>query len=268
MAARSTHNVPMSLAHLKVTAALDRESQVFWRTVCAFAYAERWWDSVGRAQWPPSLRGHPGDGASPFRRVPVPPGQYISESENVLEAVRENTIVAFIAAFETYLSEVVTRALYIDPAMMPGSDMQLPVTEVARGIKQSNPRAWFARGVAAQYVWNKPHHKVIEHLNSMLKLGLRMPNPEIEMWRRWQLVRNSIVHCGRTTSTHLSTAWSDRFSQPHVRLSLNNADVTVVSQLARSLGESNRPTVRFRGRRRRGRGSPGQGDFRAMGNIG
>jgi len=224
---------PQTLASLKALAALDRESTHYWHAAVAVEYAARWLNTLTGP--PEALHRYPGDNRDPFRRIPRTPDRFIAAGPANIEITRENTIVSFSGAFETYLFDAFERAVFLNPGFMSDSEIALNAKELAGSIGKISARAWFAQQAAAHYVRNKTHVAAIARLNKIAKLGLKPDDTRLLQWSHWELVRNSIIHTSRQTSADLVRAWRARFPAERKKLQLSDQDISDVSSLARSL---------------------------------
>ncbi|RYD78100.1 MAG: hypothetical protein EOP84_14700 [Verrucomicrobiaceae bacterium] len=242
-----------SLAWVKFRQRLELESRLYWNVACSVAYARRWLESLPEDKQPKFLADYPGDKQDPFLRINIRPSEFIAIEPHALAMITENAIVSFVTTFEVYLFEVAQRAIFIQPDLINNSEnqpsnkstLEFKASELSVAAMQGDFRSWFSRAVANKYIRGKTHAEMIGRLNGMIKLGVNKDNPRVQAWRKWELLRNAIVHTARTVSEDLMREWGDRFSVVGARLNLTSRDVIEVTKLAADLIDA--MDIRFRG---------------------
>lgn len=218
-----------SVAFLKFRSLLEQEIRTFWHVVASLEYAERWLNSA----MPSKLTAHPGDDRYPFRAIDISTSEFLEEQTQVLSHIRENALVSFVTAFECYIAELLERLIYLNPALVADSDIQITAKELAETAPMSNIKRWLAVKVADKYLRNKTHAAMISRLDKFCKAGIsKSMATEIEEWSRWSLVRNSIVHTSRQVTPELSKSWCVRFPSAGAPIILENKELARIHHLA------------------------------------
>lgn len=218
---------------------MEDEIRTFWHVMASLEYANRWVStatpSIDR------LVQHAGDNRYPFKGIDITVHEFTSEHEMVSASVRENSLVSFVTAFETYLLNLMERGIYLDPNLVSDSDLQFPAKDLANALKTDDRfiRRWLANKVADKYLRNKTHREMIQRIDTFCKAGISAAKKdEIAEWSSWSLVRNAIVHTSRRVTAELSSAMPERFPTVGSPLKLNDRDLMRVHTLARLLAEA------------------------------
>src|SRR5437899_179519 len=92
-----------SLPHLSFDLCLTEEIRNYYYLNNSLIYAGRWLEGIPSAERPARLGLFPGDDRAPFTSLDISIPDFIAAREDVAAALRENTIVTFVTAFEVYL---------------------------------------------------------------------------------------------------------------------------------------------------------------------
>lgn len=198
-----------SLTFVKFKISLQNEIRLFWHILASQEFSKRWLLAIPTP--PAQLSKYPGDDCNPFKSIDLSVPDFISHTAAVSAAVRENSIVSFITAFEFYLFEMLERLIYIEPSLIDDSSLPIEAKELI-AIKGDNLRQWLATRIADKYLRNKSHAEMISKIDKFAKAGITsILKNEIAEWNKWSLVRNAVVHTSRFATLDLAQSWPDRF---------------------------------------------------------
>ncbi|QCI98157.1 hypothetical protein [Agrobacterium larrymoorei] len=218
-----------SVAYLKFKVLLEQEIRTFWHLSASLEYAERWLKHTN----PAKLTSYPGDSRYPFRAIDISPGEFTGEQPEVLSHLRENTLVSFVTTFESYLSEILERIIYLHPSLLSDSEIPFLAKELCEIVVEADVRRWFASRVTDKYLRNKTHPEMIKRIDKLCEAGVsKSLANELAEWSQWSLVRNSVVHTARQTTQELSKAWPARFPTPGGLLAITNEELARIHHLA------------------------------------
>lgn len=219
-----------SLTFVNFKISLQNEIRLFWHTLASQEFSRRWLLAIPTP--PAQLSKYPGDNCNPFKSIDLSVPDFLSHTAAASAAIRENSVVSFITAFEFYLFEMLERLIYIEPSLIDDSSMPIEAKELIT-IKGDNLRQWLATKIADKYLRNKSHAEMILKIDKFTKAGVSSSlKNEITEWHKWSLVRNAVVHTSRFATLDLTQAWPDRFKTVGEPLNLTDKDVARVHHLA------------------------------------
>lgn len=198
-------------------------------------YANRWLEGRNLDK----LSDYMGDNRYPFLAVNKKSENFIDTSDEVIWRIRENFLVSIVTVFEGYLFDVCERVLYLDPSILLDSDIKIDVKEIAQVAKDGDVRRWLAKTISQKYIRNKTHIEMMDRVGKLCQFTIKNEQkPLIEQWKKWSLVRNSIVHTSRQVTDELSQVWKDRFPDSGKRLNIVNEDIGGIINLSNKLASA------------------------------
>ncbi|KMQ64754.1 hypothetical protein ACM46_10995 [Chryseobacterium angstadtii] len=227
-----------SLALQKFKKTIEFHIRNYWQTQTSLIYSERWLETLTDGKLPKTLAAYPGDNKRPFKSIDISPEKFIANFKNLENAVKENSIINIITAFEVYLFDIVKRIFFLFPELLEESTMPFEANEISKAILHSNMRDWFSQRVTDKYLRNSTHLKMLHKIQSLAKCDLKVAHKDkIEEWNKWTYVRNAIVHNGREVSEDLCRVWPEKYSTTGEQLSFTDKDFIVVHGLALALAK-------------------------------
>ena len=235
-----------SLAYAQFEHSMDLESRHYWNTLCAIEYTHKWWNSIPVSSHPAVLHDATEDNRDPFKRVPLSPGEYLETLSECRNMIRQNSVIAFAAAFENYLCNVTQRTIFLDPERLrngkdlaqSAADTSFTLNELIEPAKAGQLRYWLSKNIAEKYQRSMTHEQLIRRLNYLIQHGLNKDNPDILFWTKYERLRNAIIHANRRVTSDLVKSWPERFGQIGQSISLTDQDISGISALARKIASA------------------------------
>ena len=212
---------------------MEREIRNYWSISIATEFSNSWLQQFDHQKRITQVSQN----IAPFSYVDIKCSNFISQLATVVEYSRENSLVNFITAFEVYLFEILSRAIYLQPEYLKNSEMQFEAKDIVLGIGTDNFKLWFSKKATDKIVRNKQHSEVIRKIAKFGKCDLTSVESAIDEWNKWTYVRNSVVHTGRRVSSDLSNVWPTKFPSIGSRLNIPNNELMKVQTLAMTIAK-------------------------------
>jgi hypothetical protein len=226
----------ISLSLLKFRKIMEIEITTYWYYRTSFEYSVRWWNSIPVEEKPETICKYPGDMTVPFKHIDITPENYINMQNDVLASIRGNKIINIVTAFETYLYDVLKRAIFIKPDIIKNSEMEFNAKLLSKGLKSENFKEWLSEHMVSKYIRNESHKSMIEKIDRMILGGIVNGQSElIKEWVKITTLRNTLVHRGREVSPELSKAWQEKFPDSEVPIILDDDDIVKTHSVASNL---------------------------------
>lgn len=214
------------------------EIRSFWYHQVMSVYAQRWLTEHG-TDFSGGISTYPGDAATPFRNMAYTPSQVIALIPRQLQILSHSHIIRLVTIFENFLYDCIQRVVYLFPEVMDKSGLKVDLKDLIGVANSSDVRSWLAHYVADKICRSKTPKQLIEWVDEALQAGVtgRLVS-EIEEWRKWTLVRNSIAHLGGDVSAELALEWSDRFPTKGSPIQVSEKELLRLAFVSRKLAKS------------------------------
>jgi len=229
----------ISLSLLVFRHRLKRATDATWHALCAQEYAERWWKSIPDEDLPSDISNYPGDRRFPFGAIKISPHEFIASKDRLAEVQLENAIITVAGAFEAYMADLIGRCILIDPSLLENSEMEIKLGDLVKPEALSAPILWLSQEFVQKTVRNKSHAKLIIRYGSMIRRDIAAANAQdFELWNKFVLLRNALIHSAGIVTKDLSDVWSDRFPNPKAPITLTASDVKAGHKAAYGLANT------------------------------
>ena len=183
-----------------------------WHALCSQEYAERWWKIVPEDEKPQNISQYPDDRRYPFGAIKISPKEFIDSNDKHSLIHIENTIIRIGGVFEAYMADLIGRCIRLKPDLLSTSEMEFLVSDLVQPDALASPLTWLSREYVQKMVRNKSHSKLIKRFGNMIKRDIASANPDsYNLWNKFILLRNTIVHAAGLVSPELSLSWSEEF---------------------------------------------------------
>jgi hypothetical protein len=241
-AARRNRHYGRSLALAKFNLHVERVLRAHAFLECAGDYGARWWAGHARPL-PARITRVPGDDRQPFASIDLPPDAYLSAAADGRTVLRALFVVGIAAAFETYLYDVHSRALFLRPTLIGGDRGPNPsftAAELVEAEQAPSFRWWLAQEVTERRLRGPSHETMVERVAALIPVDVRRGanRAHLTAWSRWSLVRNAIAHAAMSVGPELAENWPERFPQKGARIELEFHEVGGAGAAALSMART------------------------------
>lgn len=236
---RQSRKPPVSLAWLKFLYRNARDPSILWQSQVAHIYANRWLkrEATSTDQTKLLISENESKKDLAFSRSSTTADEFIKGLPAIERRLQLDTLVRLVTTFETYLFDVIRRAVYVDPGLLAESKLQFTAADiVASRSTGTDIRDWLGRSVADKWIRGGDHEEKINKVDTLLKAGVsKSMSAEIDQWSKWALVRNSITHLDGDASDELATKWPSRFGRSAAPIFLSDDEIIQVATLSRKI---------------------------------
>lgn len=218
---------------------IKRASDAAWHALCCQEYAQRWWVAVPDEEMPANISDYPGDRRTPFGAMKISPKNFSAAGKKLGSAHIENAIISIAGAFETYMADLIGRCVSVKPELLADSDMEFKASELVQRGALSSPAMWISREYVQRAVRNKSHSKLIQRFGNMAKRNIQAANStDYDVWNRFVMLRNALVHAAGLVTEDLCQVWDERFPSAQTTISLQPADIVAAHRAAYGLANT------------------------------